>query len=273
MMVVFVLDCLIHAQLYNSLNFYNMVLYLTENTLNEAVSSQSIVDALNKRQGVWINYASEDGHTGKRYIEPYVYGVTKAGNDAIRAFQYNGDTKRGVPHWKLFRVDRISTWEPTNNIFETEPKARGWAAEAWNNNGDKSLTRIYNIVNFNDKTKTNKTSSESQNSWSSRFKKMKDKIKNVISSFFGSKKNNPKQQVTTSTPSGPITPITPFNNQKKTNTPTSYANIEQTSIEPQVNGPITDDTTEIENNNIMSNDEFKNKIQSDFDIEEEDNEN
>ena len=56
-----------------------MILYLTEDIINEAVSGSEVVDAINNRKAVLINYADENAsHTGKRYIEPYVYGVTKA---------------------------------------------------------------------------------------------------------------------------------------------------------------------------------------------------
>ena len=93
-------------------------------------------------------------HTGKRYIEPYVFGVTKAGNDAIRAYQYWGDTKKGTPAWKLFRLDRIESWEPTGEKFELEPQARGWASQAFNKGGDKSLVKIYTIAKLDDEPLT-----------------------------------------------------------------------------------------------------------------------
>ena len=124
-----------------------MILYLTEDVINEAVSGSEVVDAINNRKAVLINYADKNAsHTGKRYIEPYVYGVTKAGNPCIRAYQYWGDTKRGVPKWKLFRLDRVQSWEPTEDTFELEPKARGWAAQAYNNNGDGSMAEVYQTV-------------------------------------------------------------------------------------------------------------------------------
>jgi len=131
-----------------------MVLYLTEDIDEEAVSGQQVIDALNNRQGVLINYSDENAsHPGKRYIEPYVYGLTKAGNPCIRAYQYYGDTKRGVPKWKLFRLDRIDSWEPTQETFELEPKARGWAAQAYNQN-DGSMSAVYKTVDLSDEPLT-----------------------------------------------------------------------------------------------------------------------
>lgn len=132
-----------------------MILFLAEDVINEAVSASEVVKALDDRKAVLINYADEEAsHPGKRYIEPYVYGLTKAGNPCIRAYQYWGDTKRGTPKWKLFRLDRVESWEPTDNTFELEPKARGWAAEAYNNNGDGSMSAVYKMVSLGEEPKT-----------------------------------------------------------------------------------------------------------------------
>lgn len=119
--------------------------------IQESVSGEEVVSALNQRRAVVINYDDEkSGHTGTRYIEPYAYGITKAGNPCFRAYQYWGDTKRGVPKWKLFRLDRVISWNPTDNTFDLEPRARGWAAEAFNNNGDGTMSAVYKIVNLDD---------------------------------------------------------------------------------------------------------------------------
>lgn len=125
-----------------------MVLYLTESIGNVPNIQSKVIDALNKRQGIVIQYDDETStpHTGDRYIEPYVYGLTKRYNQCIRAYQYYGDTKRGVPKWKLLLLNRIKSWEPTDEIFDLEPRARGWAAEAFNNNGDESMSRVFQIV-------------------------------------------------------------------------------------------------------------------------------
>ena len=141
-----------------------MVLYLNEDILNESIGSNEVVDAINNRTAVLINYADENAsHTGKRYIEPYVFGVTKAGNDAIRAYQYWGDTKKGTPAWKLFRLDRIESWEPTGEKFELEPQARGWASQAFNKGGDKSLVKIYTIAKLDDEPLTDYEKLKAQN--------------------------------------------------------------------------------------------------------------
>jgi len=127
-----------------------MILYLTEGLINESVSGGEVTQAIRGREGVLITYNDETGtsHEGVRYIEPYVFGTTKKGNPCIRAYQYYGDTKRGVPKWKLFRLDRITSWKPSGEKFELEPQARGWAAEAYNNNGDNSMSNVYLTVDL-----------------------------------------------------------------------------------------------------------------------------
>lgn len=250
-----------------------MILYLTEDILNESVNGQTVVDALNNRRAVLINYADENAsHTGKRYIEPYVYGVTKAGNDAIRAYQYWGDTKRGVPKWKMFRLDRIESWEPTEETFELEPNARGWAAEAFNKGGDKSFAKIYQIVKLDNEPLTDYEKLKAQN------KALKNRkpvnINNIDMSPI-KKQQEPVQsgpistQPTQTTPS----PVQPTNNTQSQ--PIHQNGVEsdreQSPIEkePQTSGPITGNTTNPEENkanDLMSNDEFRKMLQRNLGI-------
>ena len=130
------------------LNLYEIL----KEVLNESVSSDSVNDAINNKYRILINYDDEDNHaTGTRLVEPYVLGYTKAGNLAFRGYQYEGDTVRGVPKWKLFRLDRVINWQPTKQKFNVEPRDNGWSAESYNSNGDGSLTSILNQVSFDKK--------------------------------------------------------------------------------------------------------------------------
>ena len=130
------------------LNLYEIL----KEVLNESVSSDSVNDAINNKYRILINYDDEDNHaTGTRLVEPYVLGYTRAGNLAFRGYQYEGDTVRGVPKWKLFRLDRVINWQPTKQKFNVEPKDNGWSAEPYNYNGDGSLTSILNQVSFDNK--------------------------------------------------------------------------------------------------------------------------
>lgn len=131
-----------------------MVLYLKEGLLSESVNGNEIIKAIDDKIGVLITYQGENNeHTGARYIEPYVYGLTTRNNPAIRAYQYYGDTKKGTPAWKLLRLDRIKSWVPTNNHFEIEPQARGWAAESFNGD-DKLMPVIYRVVDLGEEPLT-----------------------------------------------------------------------------------------------------------------------
>ena len=122
---------------------------ILKEVINESVSPDYVNDAINNKYRILINYDDEDNHaTGTRLVEPYVLGYTTAGNLAFRGYQYNGDTVRGVPKWKLFRLDRVINWQPTKDKFNVEPKEHGWGAESFNFNGDGSLTSILNQVSF-----------------------------------------------------------------------------------------------------------------------------
>lgn len=123
---------------------------ILQNVLNEAVSSEDVNDAINNKFQVIINYRDDKSRAiEKRLIEPYVYGLSKAGNEVFRAYQYEGDTFRGKPKWKLFRLDRVESWNPTNQHFNQQPNERGWNAEHYNEN-DGSMPTVLNSVKFDD---------------------------------------------------------------------------------------------------------------------------
>lgn len=108
--------------------------------LNEGVGEGTIVDAINKHKIVHIYYAGDDTiMKGYRTIYPMVLGQTKskeaaergesymllrgwqeAGNTDSRKVYYNqkGKAKSG---WRLFRVDKITSFLPTGQIFSTAP--------------------------------------------------------------------------------------------------------------------------------------------------------
>ena len=119
----------------------------------EEVSINKITDAINNTYEVEINYHSngEDIASGKRIIQPVAYGLTKAGNPVIRAFQPYGDTTTKVPSWKFFRVDRISSWKGLYNNKFNEPPGEFNAKGDFNADGDKSMSIVYTIAKFNNK--------------------------------------------------------------------------------------------------------------------------
>lgn len=130
-----------------SLNLYTIL----QNVLNESIDQNSVSKAIEKRTRVLIDYSDANNNApGQRLIEPYVLGITKAGNLALRAYQYQGSTLRGIPKWKLFRLDRINKWRPlSNSTFELQPRDQGFDAPAYNKNGDNSLVSVITQVHFN----------------------------------------------------------------------------------------------------------------------------
>ena len=127
-----------------------MLGYLLEQILNESVSMDDINDAIDNHKRVIINYHTkgEDFATGARVIEVYAYGLTKAGNPVIRAFEPYGDTTTRVPRWKFFRLDRISTWKPTEQIFSRPASFYYKGLGEFNTDGDESMSTVYKIASF-----------------------------------------------------------------------------------------------------------------------------
>lgn len=124
-----------------------MKLYnLFENLILEGASNQQVIDAIDGKYRVNIHYAGDDNTAaGKRHIEVYALGSTKGGNPVIRAFQLFGDTKTIIPEWKLFRLDRITRWEPTNMRFYQPVSDRDNSIPPYNHAGDRSMIgSVYN---------------------------------------------------------------------------------------------------------------------------------
>ena len=125
---------------------------LQEILLTESVSVNEIEDAMDNHKRVIINYHSkgEDVATGARVIEVYAYGLTKAGNPVIRAFQPFGDTTSKVPSWKFFRLDRISAWQETNQTFDRPASDVYRGLGDFNPDDDRTMSVVYKITTFGD---------------------------------------------------------------------------------------------------------------------------
>ena len=137
------------------LNLYEILqkVLLTES----AVDVNKVGDAIDKKYQVKINYRSndEDVANGARTIEVYAYGLTKAGNPVIRAFQPYGDTTSSTPNWKFFRLDRITNWETTNQFFH-RPASDFYNVGKFNPTGDKSMSVVYKIATFDGESEKDK---------------------------------------------------------------------------------------------------------------------
>lgn len=129
------------------LNLYEIL----QKVLNESVGSNDVIDAISNHNYVEINYVDDEGRAvGNRMIQPYAYGITRAGNPCLRAFQMAGDTYRGEPKWKLFRLDRITTWRPRKQTFNVPPPMQGYDAPEYNRNGDGTMARVMFQASFNE---------------------------------------------------------------------------------------------------------------------------
>lgn len=119
----------------------------------ELSKEEKIQFAIENCRRIRITYDDKKGGKGKniRYILPLVYGITKNGKKAIRAFQTYGSTKRGVPKYKLFLLNNIG------QIEIGKIKYYGYEQEllntGFNSSGDKGFSDIYSITplarNFN----------------------------------------------------------------------------------------------------------------------------
>lgn len=127
-----------------------MKLYNTfKNLIVEVAAINSIVDAIKQRKKVVIYYdGDEPGGKGLRTIEPVCFGYSKANNPVLRAWDDQGAShraflgKKPLPSWRLFRVDKITYFQPTaENFNEVKPN--------YNPNGDKSMTRVIINAKFN----------------------------------------------------------------------------------------------------------------------------
>lgn len=130
-----------------------MKLYnIYEGLILENINRSEVLQAIEKRYRVNIDYmGDEETEPGKRTIEVYAFGQSKGGNLIIRAYQGFGRTTTVIPAWKIFRLDRITKWEPINvvkGIFNSPISDRA-DVPPFNPNGDKSMTSVYAVVQFN----------------------------------------------------------------------------------------------------------------------------
>ena len=122
-----------------------MTLYnIAESLILEVAGKSTIMDCMVQKRIAEVYYDDDEdpGGKGKRWVEIYCYGTSKAGNDVVRVYQVGGVTKTIQPGWKLFRVDRMDALKKLGGTF-SEPRP------LFNPTGDKDMTKIYNITNFN----------------------------------------------------------------------------------------------------------------------------
>lgn len=121
--------------------------------LKEDVSSDEVLDAIRGKYHVRIKYddgmPSNDGNPkGSRVIQPMALGTTKKGYPVVRAFQVSGNSRRGAPKWKFFRLDRVTSWKPMPNkkFFTTPDDSYG----EYNRVGDRTMGTFIDNAKFGD---------------------------------------------------------------------------------------------------------------------------
>ncbi len=117
--------------------------------LNEEIDSDSVLSAIRGKYKVRIKYDDQmedngGNSKGTRVIMPMAIGTTKKGYPVVRAWQEGGGSRRGIPKWKFFRLDRITSWLPLRNKKFAE------APNGYNPNGDKTMGTFIDNAKFND---------------------------------------------------------------------------------------------------------------------------
>ena len=73
-----------------------------------------IADAIHERRRLQIEY-----FPGLRTIEPHALGYSQDQNLLLRAYQTEGASASGEHEsWKLFRLERVGSLQPTDEIFD-----------------------------------------------------------------------------------------------------------------------------------------------------------
>lgn len=177
------------------LEIYNNLL-LTESPFNV----NDITSVIKNRREVTINYEGDPKHgiaPGIRTVQIYTYGLTKAGNPVVRAYQPYGDTASSIPDWKLFRLDRITQWKPTLAVFNRP-------APKFNPNGDGSMSSIFDMVNFNNPPEGSELSGPKQ-----KYKEIGklDNIDQILKDREKEKNRGKEQNKIINSPKTPETPV------------------------------------------------------------------
>lgn len=77
----------------------------------------SLCSAIKNRQQVSMKYEGQ-----KRIVDPYLVGITTAGNEALRAYQVGGYSSSGnLPAWRLFNLRSITEVEILDTSFRINP--------------------------------------------------------------------------------------------------------------------------------------------------------
>jgi|BioPla2DNA2_1021312.scaffolds.fasta_scaffold11721_6 hypothetical protein len=78
----------------------------------------NLCNAIKKRSQISIVY---DGKV--RIVDPYLVGINKKGNEALRAYQVGGYSSSGnLPAWRLYLLKNINSVEILDTSFKIHPQ-------------------------------------------------------------------------------------------------------------------------------------------------------
>ena len=135
-------------------NMANLTLYnIVKNLLREGMSDDVVMDSIDNKYYVRIKYddglpTTQGNPKGSRVIQPVALGTSKKGNKVLRAFQVNGNSRRGAPRWKFFRLDKITSWYPMKKKHFVSPPPSSYGV--YNQNGDRSMNMVIRNARFDD---------------------------------------------------------------------------------------------------------------------------
>jgi len=151
---------------------------MIKSLIGESITTDQALDAIRNRYYVRIRYNDEQEapHEGTRVIMPVAVGTTKKGYPVVRAFQTQGDTRRGAPKWKFFRLDRISAWTPYKN------KQFTIAPDLYNYDGDRSMKTFIDNAKFDDREMSplERTRAEFQTRMNARSQKLQEQTGRLV---------------------------------------------------------------------------------------------
>lgn len=112
--------------------------------------------AIDKKERVSIMYMDTNNpenrpiKTGRRIdIEPVALGLSTAGNTVVRAYVFQGTSRRGIPNWKMFRLDRIARVFVSG--FAISDKQRRYfekERQKYNPSGDRAMAKVFKVAKF-----------------------------------------------------------------------------------------------------------------------------
>jgi hypothetical protein len=107
---------------------------------------QAVQNSIKNRWLMNVYYTGDkENAPGRRWIEPYAYGVhKKSGNEILRAWQYQGKTTSIQPGWKMFRLDRFGAVLPLTTKTFDKPRDNY-------NAQDKDMSKVILAAKFDNK--------------------------------------------------------------------------------------------------------------------------